>query len=180
MLLVRSGAALVAWLFGLTACGDVDERSVRTQFPLIDHQGWTQVTAVGDPFSDREGTVDCGPGGVTLEASSVEIDTRVCNYFTGSHPTLDDVEEGDVIQTVVWHLVLTSSIAAQAHIAVMLDDAVVLERRIDVPTPEDVYETAWPAPRRFPAGTPVYLHVHNHGFNTYNLGRVMVIPDVSE
>jgi hypothetical protein len=140
--------------------------------PLFDPLLWEAVDAAQDPFTDRPAEVTCPPGGYGAEASVFEVETRICSYVTVTQPLPAALPAGARLESVVWHLALISDAPAEAHVVLRVGTWDAFEARIPVPTPEAVYPVDWRIPEDVPAGTPVYFHVHNHGYNSYRLGPV--------
>ena len=139
--------------------------------PLAMPELWKAVDAVDDPFSDRPAEVDCPASGWGLEASplSVEVDTERCTYLTATQPTGVDLEPGDIVHVDFGHTDLDAEEPAQGHAVVRIGELVVLERVVGIPATEDRWVEDVVIDADVPAGTPAWLHVHNHGANTWNL-----------
>lgn len=142
--------------------------------PLIDPTQWTVVAAPDDPFSDRPERFPC-TGGFQVEGEVYEVETDKCAYLTASQPSLRSVRAGDRVETLMWHQLLVADVPAEAHMAVRLGPHVIAEARLALPFPPELYEVEWTTPEPVPAGTPVYIHVHNHGSNSYRFGSVELV-----
>ena len=121
----------------------------------------------------------CKPGGFLVEGDALEVNTLICNYLTARQPSRVDIRAGDTVNIVAWHLVLVDDVgtsSSSAHIAVRVADETVWQRTVAIPSREAVYESDWIPDRDIPAGTDIYFHIHNHGFNSWKLGRLMVTP----
>lgn len=129
----------------------------------------------GDPFDDRPLAPEaCEEWAYLTEASGGErvfsIQTAGCSYGTFMQPTLVDVYEGEFLDARLWHFRLIALDPAEAHVAVALGaPGSGFDARIPIPSESGVVGKTWQAPRDYPAGTPVYFHVHNHGDNEYQL-----------
>lgn len=168
---------LAAGLLVLGACGgepppetDAGTPAPIPEGPLLDPNAWTIVEAADDPFDDRPADVDCRVGGFGPEAGIFEVETDICPYLTAVQPLPADIPAGAKLTTVVWHLALFAEAPARGHVAVQVADTLVFETAPPIPGPEGVYPVEWIAPEPLPAGTPVYFHVHNHGYNSWRLG----------
>ncbi|MCA9688678.1 MAG: hypothetical protein KC636_03665 [Myxococcales bacterium] len=140
---------------------------------LIDAAAWSATTPEDDPFAaHRPAEVDCGLAGWTVEGGILEIDTNYCDYVTLQQSSLVAVEVGDVIDLELGHFDLTAPAPTQAHYAVQLGEVVIWERELSIPRPGTVYRETITASQAFPAGAPVYVHLHNHGQNNYQLYRL--------
>lgn len=147
----------------------------RTQAVLVDMAAWDvgSESVQPDPLPDHR-PVDgaCPPGGTLLEGAAFEIQTGTCTYAWFQQPSLTDVRPGDVIEVVFWHAALVNETPAQGHLALFVGDDLLYEKWVDIPHDPAAYtETAIPS-FSAPAGTPVTLHVHNHGANNWDLLRV--------
>lgn len=141
--------------------------------PLVDISAFEEVDAPDDPFSDRPAEVTCPPAARSIEVDdqgvpSLEIDTGACDYLALTQPLLLDVREGDAIQIHLFHDVLLAEAPARAHCAVLIGDWAVFDRQEPIPTTSVTWNDQLIAPKDFDAGTPVHLHLHNHGDNTWN------------
>lgn len=139
---------------------------------LLDNSAWREVDAAEDPFDDRPASVLCGAGGFGAEADTFEVETERCHYLTAVQPTLAAVEVGDVVSIPVWHLDLWAEAPAEGHVALMIGDDVVVDLAVPIPAEAAAYTIEHTVTKAAPAGTPVYFHVHNHGYNSWRLGPV--------
>jgi len=140
------------------------------------------LEADDDPVPNhRPDDVDCGPAGAYIEGAGFEIDTGQCNYCTRWQPTQVEIRAGDTLAIEAFHETLASIEAGQAHMALLLGTWPVWQEFIPIPASPSVVDAA-PFSEKIvvdadiPAGTPVVLHLHNHGYNTWTLIHVEVIP----
>lgn len=123
---------------------------------------------------------------------SFSIQTNCCNYVTLGQRTTRDIRRGDQLTIRLWHYQLTGPSNAKSYLAVQINDRLAWEARLPFPcaggitgfVPNgDCRDAATPAesdPYRFtadfdaPAGSVVYLHVQNHGENSYNMVEASV------
>lgn len=137
---------------------------------LIDHSRWVQIDAEDDPLADhRPAEVGCGVAGWYVEDEDLEIDTNFCNYLAISQPSLVAIEQGRGVRLGFYHFNLTSIDPALAHVALVVDKAILWEREIQIPGDAAVYELEFEAPFSAPAGSDLVFHLHNHGQNTWAL-----------
>lgn len=181
---VRGVWVLVA---AVAACGEegaevappmADDQGTRmpsTPGPLTDVERWRRVEAGEDPFADRPQTFRCNAGGHQVEGETYEVETDKCAYLTAVQPSLRAIAAGDRVESVMWHQFLVADEPAEAHLAVRLGAYVIAEARPTLPFPPEFYTTVWTAPADIEAGTPIYIHVHNHGANSYNFGGVRLL-----
>jgi hypothetical protein len=158
-----------------------------------------------DPFSPLRGPGHfCDPLGYGFEELGGEptygIESGFCNFVTAMQPSMTAIEPGDEILIRLWRFALTAPDPGVAYVAIQVGDRVVWEARLpipcragligasssdcpDNPNPAIVDPPVFDADFAAPAGTPVYLHIQNHGQNGYNLieiavggGRQLVAP----
>ena len=137
---------------------------------LIDHPAWVQIEAEDDPLADhRPAEFGCGVAGWYVENKHLEIDTNFCNYLAVGQPSLVAIEQGRRVRLGFYHFDLTSLNPALAHVAVVVDGAILWERDVEIPGDAAVYELEFEAPFSAPAGSDLVFHLHNHGQNTWAL-----------
>ncbi|MEM9462081.1 MAG: hypothetical protein AAGF11_48440 [Myxococcota bacterium] len=149
---------------------------------LVDHTAWVPVEVADDPVPNhRPSDVNCGVVGAYVEGTGYEIDTGACNYCARQQPSLVEIRAGDILSIAAFHDTLASIEAGQAHMALLLAGWPVWQEFIPIPASPGVVD-ATPFSEEIvvnfdiPAGTPVVLHLHNHGYNTWTLLDVEVIP----
>lgn len=165
-----------------TTAGQDETTGPRMPALLVDHTAWVPVDAADDPLiAHRPEAVECGVVGAYVEATGYEIDTGACNYCARQQPSQVEIRAGDTLSISAYHDTLASIEAGQAHIALLLLDWPVWQEFIPIPASPGVVD-ATPFNEKIvvdydiPAGTPVGLHLHNHGYNTWRLLDVEVIP----
>jgi hypothetical protein len=146
---------------------------------LIDPAAWTPVAPAADPLAAHrppgDGDVDpCPPSTWGLEGPVLEVQTGACTYLALAQPALVALAEGDTLETTVWHADLDAAEPATGHVALLVGDAVVWEAVVEIPTEADVLAVSVPVEAAWagPAGTPIGLHLHNHGFNAWSADAV--------
>ncbi len=145
--------------------------------PLVSGEAWTAAGIEDDPLADeRPATVDCPTATWGLEAGGLEIQTGACNYFFVTQPSLAAIAEGDAIDVVVFHQYLDAAEPAEGHVAILVGDAVVWEAFVAIPADANVLEARVVVERAWPAGTPVGIHLHNHGYNAWTVLDVSLVP----
>ena len=125
---------------------------------------------------ERPAAVDCPTGAWGPEPSGLEIQTGVCNYFFATQPSRVAIEPGDAIDVVVFNQGLDAPEPAEGHVAILVGDAVVWEAYVEIPSDASVLEARIVAEQAWPAGTPVGVHLHNHGYNAWIVLDVTVAP----
>ena len=47
--------------------------------------------------------------------------------------------------------------------------AAAFDLEIEIPKAYDIVQVSWTPPRAIPAGSPVVMHLHNHGYNNWRV-----------
>jgi hypothetical protein len=169
----RSGAAV--GLLAL-ACGDAGEAAepepTAPRPPLaIAAESWVAASAAEDPFvSESGGRVRCSPFAYRLEAGWLEVSTTDCNYATLVHHFAEDVRAGDVVRGEVAWATLASLEPAIGTLAFATPELGVLwTHEVSIPGEASIVVVELPFENAAPAGTALYFHVRNHGYNTWQL-----------
>jgi hypothetical protein len=165
-------ALMIHWWFACT--GEVVPP--RPDAPLVDVASW-ETASSADPFEDERPDGASCDDGAAVEGGTFEIDTGRCTWAWFEQPSLAEVRSGDTLEFVFWHGYLDAPAPAQTHVAVVLGDEVLHEVFLDVPGEPDAHTEVFTAPDDAPEGTPVGLHLHNHGSNTYNVLRLDRLGD---
>jgi hypothetical protein len=138
---------------------------------VINNALWRTVDAATDPFVDRPPAVDCPWGTYGDEPLGGRlayfIRTDSCNYHVATQPSRVDIAEGDRLLLEALLFPLDGPEGASAHFAVRLGDSTIWEEHVQIPAQAMTVSEEWLAPEAYPKGTPVYVHVHNHGANEY-------------
>lgn len=148
-----------------------------TEGSLVDHDLWVWDTA--DPFSDDvSDDAGCADGAWGRFTDYLDVDTASdCTYLAVQQPSLARVRPGRQIRIQAWHGPLTSEAPAEGHLVVSLGDLVLLDQSIELPAEDTVYLQDVPVEHAVPADTPVRLHLHNHGDNTWAVRLVELVPE---
>lgn len=157
------GAVVLVVMMGLTTACEAPGS-------LVEYYSWRLGTAADDPFSDGEGDGDCGSGVMSIETAprlAVELDTTVCDYVVITQPTLADLGKRHVVEVEVGHGALVAEEPAEGHLAIAIGEHVVFDERIAIPGPANTYSQQVELGEAVPEGTPVVVHLHNHGDNTW-------------
>lgn len=154
----------------------------RVPAPLVEPSAWVELDAADDPIPDhRPPLVECGSTGAYVEGNTYEIDTARCNYLARRQPSRVEVRAGDRVAISAYHATLASEEAGQAHLALLLGGSLVWQQFIPIPAYPGVvdatpYQAEVVVDVDVPQGTPVDLHLHNHGYNTWTLLEVELRP----
>lgn len=153
----------------------------RGRVPLVDQKAWVDVAEKDDPWSDRPDDATCEPEGYGYEVFGDEdsyfVNTAKCAYKTASQESLTDVRAGDEIAARLWYFELLGPDGAQAHLALRIGERDVLDEVIPLPAPGTLLRKRVVVDEPIPAGTPVLLHVHNHGANEYYMLELSTGPE---
>ena len=136
--------------------------------PLVDKNAWRLTAAADDPWAaERPPRFECPDYAFEVEPGGFEIDTGDCEYAVVQQPSLAPIVEGDQMALIFWHNTLVADMPTEAHIAVRIGKHAVWQQTVPIPGPSAAYVPTAVAHFSAPAGTPIFLHLHNHGANTY-------------
>jgi hypothetical protein len=153
------------------------DQSNPTESPLVDHMLWVLTDPDLDPLASHRPTeISCPPGAYGEEQGTFEVETGYCNYISMSQPSLMAIASGNKIHVTLWHNNLVAAEPYEAHVAIFVGDQLIWESQVSVPHDAAVYDTSIPVNFSAAAGTPVHYHLHNHGYNSWNLLYVNVVP----
>jgi hypothetical protein len=125
---------------------------------------------VPDPFpSHQPGRIHCDPFGIGMEGDALEIDTGRCNYALAWQPLVTDLRPGDRVSVLASHGPLLALTEATGHISLAAGDVVLWEAEVPIPSEAGIYTPTVEVTAPVDAGTPLVLHCHNHGTNTWRL-----------
>lgn len=137
---------------------------------LVEATSWRLGTEADDPFPDGPGVADCGSGVMSIETAprlAVELDTTVCDYVVITQATGAKLGKNHVVEVDVGHGPLVADAPAEAHLAVAIGEHVVFDERIAIPSDANTLSSSVALGEAVPEGTPVVVHLHNHGDNTW-------------
>ncbi|MEO1234887.1 MAG: hypothetical protein AAFZ18_38945, partial [Myxococcota bacterium] len=130
-----------------------------------------------DPLAEhRPAEVDCPPAAWGPEGGGFEVQTGVCNYGAFDQPLPRSLEPGEALAITVWHDFLDAAEPATGHVAIWLDDRVVWEVEVSIPAVSASLETVIPIDDRVGVDGRLGFHVRNHGFNSWRLLTVDLLP----
>jgi hypothetical protein len=155
------------------ACGSTEpEQAAAPRPPLaIPAESWQPAVAADDPFAaESAGRVRCSPFAFRLEAGWLEISTTDCNFATLVYRLGADVRAGDVVRGEVAWATLASLEPASGTLAFASAELGVLwTHEVSIPGDAGIVRVELAFPGAAPAGTALYFHVRNHGYNTWQL-----------
>ena len=137
----------------------------------IPAENWLPATPAEDPFVEFEpGRLRCSPFAYRLEANWLEVTTTDCNYATLVYRFPRDVLAGDVIRgEIAWATLasLEPAIGTLAFATARERDLWVHE--VNIPGEADIVTVEFTLEQAAPAGSALYFHVRNHGYNAWQL-----------
>jgi hypothetical protein len=144
---------------------------------LVDAVSWTQ-DAAADPYPAHRppGTTDCATG-FWEEYGTFEVDTTLCGYASFTQPALADVPACSRLELSIIHDALFAEAPATAHIAVGVAGAVIWEAEVAIPGPYALLYDDAIVPPEISAGTPIELHLHNHGYNQWRFVALAAVRE---
>jgi hypothetical protein len=155
------------------ACGAEEPSEESGPFPqleLVDHDDWTVSDAAADPLAaHRPNPVECLDSEWFAEGPGLEVETGACNYLMVEQPTISDIDAGSEVHISIAHFDLMAASPAEAHVAIVLDGAVIWDATEAIPSPAAPLSGDWSADADYPAGTRIQFHLHNHGYNSWQL-----------
>jgi hypothetical protein len=146
--------------------------------PIVQGALWEAVTGVDDPFSELRGDAErCSVEPFQEEYGGVEIDTTDCKHVTLRQDGLAQVSRGSRIRVIAWHSQLydPDTRSAFGYMSITLGDTALWSVERPIPGPASSWDFVVEATSDFEVGTPVYLHVRNHGANNWNLHSLTLV-----
>jgi hypothetical protein len=139
--------------------------------------GWSLVAIEADPHAAHAGgRVGCGPQALRTELGGIEVSTESCNYATLVHPTLVEAPAGSHVEGEISWLSLVGLEEAVATVSLSLGDQTLWSREVAIPSGAELHRLSLAVDRPWAAGTPVYFHVRNHGYNAWIVSRLTLVP----
>ena len=158
-----------------SACGSGPGDEPAAVGLVVSKDLWVAMPAQ-DPFWPDSAAAEphlCSPQDWRSEPNGIEVQTVNCNYITLTQPLMKPVRAGQSVRLQVWWQTLASLEPAEGRIAVWIGDWRYFDERVPIPSEADARNLSRPSPSRIAAGTPVYFHVDNHGFNSWTLGSLV-------
>lgn len=142
------------------------------EVPLALASDWRFEAAL-DPLPEHQPElIDCPEGAFGEEGGIFEVQTGVCGYLLVYQETLAELSPGDLLSGSLWHQGLDASSPATAHAALSIGEDVVWEITADIPSEAEIWSFSVEASARYPEGSPLTLHLHNHGYNSWRLSEL--------
>lgn len=134
---------------------------------------WTAAAVAEDPFVEFEregGRVRCSPFAYRLEANWLEVTTTDCNYATLVYRFPREVLPGEVITgEIAWATLASLEPAIGTLAFATASDGVLWTHEVSIPGQADIVTVRFTLGASAPAGSGLYFHVRNHGYNTWQL-----------
>ncbi len=152
----------------------------RARLPLVTPLAWQDVAEADDPWDDAPEDATCAPEGHGYELFQDQeayfVDTARCRYLTVAQGSSTEVRAGEDVVVRAWYFDLYGPSGAEAHLTLRIGDRDVIDEHIAIPASPMLLREHFVAEQAIPAGTPITLHVHNHGANQYYLLEVSTGP----
>ncbi|MGB0639571.1 MAG: hypothetical protein ACPGTU_09570 [Myxococcota bacterium] len=151
---------------------NIDSGQSEEVVDLVFFDQWVMLPESDDPYPDHRGDYDdCDPGGILPEDGVLEINTNDCGYAIVGQPLASDIVAGDWVELLMYHSALAAiDEPAEAHFSLWIGENLYWERTFAIPLAAEVYPVPITVDWSAEAGTPVRLHLHNHGGNSWRVG----------
>ena len=164
---------LVSLLLCCSPAGGLPDTGPSPAGALLTPDHWRPATPAEDPWADMTPAgAECPSWAWGPEGAYFEVETDVCPWGTWTQPIAGDVTAGDRLEFTFYHLDLWAPEPAEAVVTLHLDHRLVWELRRAVPSSAAVESVVLEAAGDMPEGSVAAFHVHNHGANSYRIGRV--------
>ena len=179
---MRLASALLSCFVPLAAAGcgaDDQPRDAGTQpdaamevgaASLIHNALWEPVSEDNAGASPSADCVALGFGDEELGGElAFAIRTDYCPALTLEQPLRAQLASGDTVTLRLYHFPLSAPEPAAATLWIRVGDEEVFRAELSIPRDAALIEQSYTMLRGFAEGTPVQLHVDNHGQNEYAL-----------
>lgn len=160
-------------------CGDEPGMTTPTTItgPWLLASDWALVEPEKDPIPGRPTHAGaCEHGAFRLETDVLELDTGVCPWITVAAPAQRPLAAGTTLTIALLHDNLISNTSALSTFIIGTATTTLYERTVPIPRPAQFVEGAITLTEPVPEGALIYVHVRNHGANTYTLLEVAPAP----
>jgi hypothetical protein len=135
---------------------------------LVEAERWQMSAPAEDPWRhERPADFECPDWARRVEPAGFEVNTGDCDYLAVQQPSLAAIEAGDELTLILWHDALVAPTEATAHVAISVGDHALWETTVSIPGAAQAYTPTLISDFAAPTGTPIYLHLHNHGTNDW-------------
>ncbi len=111
----------------------------------------------------------CPLGVPRVEDGTLELETSACIAFWVGIPLLAGVRAGEALTLVTTHSALAARAPGEAHLRIDLDDEVLSDRLVPIPSSDAIDVTSVTPARAHGAGSRLRVHLHNHGANSWRV-----------
>ena len=157
---------------------DVGSQPAYCPTEVVDNLAWRETPRADDPFfaDVADPSALCPPARIRHHITPDGcawldiISSAPCMYVTMDQGLQSAVAKGDRIRVRLWHFPIT--VPGTFHVRLAIGDPaeVVWEEQVQAPFPDaKLYVDVFDAPADWPAGTPVFWHIQNHGTNSFEL-----------
>jgi hypothetical protein len=150
---------------------EAQSSAARAELELTSAESWTSASPAEDPFIELEaGRVRCSPFALRPEGSWLEVSTADCNYATLVYRFRADVRAGSSVRgEIAWTTLAASEPAVGTLAFASLGAGVLWSTDVAIPGNPDIVEVEFELGADAPAGSALYFHVRNHGYNAWQL-----------
>jgi hypothetical protein len=161
------------------ASGDDDPEPDRNEpIELAEPSRWLATPAELDPWVDhRPTTVVCPSAAYGLEFGVLEVDTGQCNYLSVTQTLTHPIALGDPLRVTLWWQTLIAEAPAEAHLALLVEGESLWEAHVEIPGPADLRQIEFVSPIAASPGAALTFHLHNHGYNSWTLAGLELLPE---
>jgi hypothetical protein len=173
---VKVGQSVLALaLLAIAGCSSNPEPPPPSIETLVELGDWREVPRERDPFvTELDAAPACDGPAFTLEEQWLEIDTGLCNWVTLVAPARVVVEIGEQLRFAVSHFDLEAPEPAEAELRLSLALCDTWSKHVPIPSAAAVYSEPFESPCAITVGADVYVHLHNHGQNNWQLQELSV------
>ena len=134
-------------------------------------ESWTLAEPASDPFAPEAiGRVRCTSAAFRPEATWLEVTTTTCNYATFVYVFTTQVPAGSLIRGELAWATLAAVEPALGTLAFATQADLLWSHEVPIPSLADLVAVEFELPEPLPAGSALYFHVRNHGYNSWQLG----------
>jgi len=138
--------------------------------PLTVAESWAPADPASDPFApEAVGRVRCTSAASRPEATWLEVTTTTCNYASFMYLFTSDVPAGSVIRGELAWATLAAIDPAVGTLAFATQADLLWSHEVPIPGLADLVQVEFELPEPLPAGSALYFHVRNHGYNSWQL-----------
>lgn len=139
--------------------------------PLTVAESWALADPADDPFApEAVGRVRCNSAAFRPEATWLEVTTTTCNYATFMYVFTTQVPAGSLIRGELAWATLAAIEPALGTLAFATRADLLWSHEVPIPSLADLVQVEFELPEPLPAGSALYFHVRNHGYNSWQLG----------